>query len=405
MKHVSITPTDRRLWVLAFVLGLAAFATPRTQAQTFSVIYNFGDGGDGAWPVAGLVMDASGNLYGTASIGGSAQLGVVFKMTQSGQETVLYNFAGGEDGANPEASLLMDSAGNLYGTTYAGGAYGVGTVFKVSPSGQETVLYSFRGGTADGANPQASLIMDRAGNFYSTTNAGGAYGLGTVFKLSKNGEETVLYSFAGGNDGANPVAGVTMDAAGSLYGTTSAGGAYTYGTVFQLTPVPVLLSSSLTPKYKETILHDFTHQDDGDVPYAGLVFDHAGNLYGAATGGGVNGGGTIFELTPSSGGWNFTVLYALPGWDISGAFQNIFLDASGNIWGTTHCDGTYQAGTVYELTNSAGTWNYTSLYVFTGGADGAYSFTTLVFDKQGNLYGTTESSGGRGFGVVYKIAP
>jgi uncharacterized repeat protein (TIGR03803 family) len=404
------------------MLGLGAFMTPGVQAQTFSVIYNFNGGNEGGFPLAGLVMDAAGNLYGTTNVGGSSGIGfgVVFKMTDSGQETVLYNFLGGTDGANPEAGLLMDSAGNLYGTTYAGGAYGLGTVFKVSPSGQETVLYSFRGGTTDGANPQASLIMDRKGNLYGTTCAGGAFGAGTgascgpagsspngggtVFKLSKNGNETVLHSFGGGTDGANPWAGVTMGTKGNLYGTTSAGGTSTYGTVFQLTPIPD--SNGMPPTYIETILHNFTHQDDGDVPYAGLIFDRAGNLYGAATGGGVNSGGTIFELTRSASGWNFNVLYSLPGWDISGAFQNLFLDASGNIWGTTHCDGTYQAGTVYELTNSGGTWNYNSMYVFTGGSDGLFSYSNLVFDTQGNLYGTTmRGNDTDGYGVVFKIAP
>jgi uncharacterized repeat protein (TIGR03803 family) len=196
-----------------------------------------------------------------------------------------------------------------------------------------------------------------------------------------------------------------MGARGSLYGTTSAGGTNAYGTVFQLTPIEVL-TSSFPPKYKENILHNFTHQDDGDVPYAGLIFDHAGNLYGAATGGGVNSGGTIFELTHSAGGWSFTVLYSLAGWDISGAFQNLFLDASGNIWGTTHCDGTYQAGTVYELTNSEGAWNYNPMYVFTGRNDGLFSFSNLVFDKQGNLYGTTGWGGtGGNEGVAFKITP
>jgi uncharacterized repeat protein (TIGR03803 family) len=406
MKRLLMSAAGRFRFVCALAFGLVgAFAIPSVQAQNFSVIYNFaGPRGDGGLPLAGLVIDAAGNLYGTASYGGSTYNGAVFKVTQSGQETVLYNFAGGTDGSTPEAGLLLDSTGNLYGTTFAGGTNNVGTVFKVNQSGQETVLYNFAGGTVDGANPQSNLIMDRGGNLYGTTNAGGTHGAGTVFELSKNGRETVLYSFAAGTDGANPVAGVTRDARGNLYGTTSAGGTSGYGTVFQLMPVPVLASSSQS-KYKESILYNFTHQNDGDVPYSGVVLDRAGNLYGAATGGGANSGGTIFELTPSSGGWNFSVLYSLPGWDISGAWQNLFLDTSGNIWGTTHCDGTYEAGTVYKLTNSGGTWNYTSMYVFTGGTDGIYSISTPVFDTQGNLYGTAEYGGANNNGVVYKITP
>ncbi|HTA24128.1 MAG TPA: choice-of-anchor tandem repeat GloVer-containing protein [Terriglobales bacterium] len=401
MKHGLMSTCCNCILAVAFMLGLGVFAAPRAQSQTFSVIYNFaGPRGDGGLPLAGLVIDASGNLYGTASYGGSTYNGVVFKVTQGGQETVLYNFLGGTDGSTPEASLQMDSAGNLYGTTNAGGAFGFGTVFKLTQSGQETVLYSFAGGTADGANPEGGLAVDRAHNIYGTTYAGGQYGAGTVFRLSTKGKETVLYSFGNGTDGANPVAGVTLGSAGEIYGTTSAGGTGTYGTVFQLTPVTATGS-----KYEEEILHNFTHQNDGDVPYAGLILDRAGNLYGAATGGGANNGGTIFELTPSASGWNFTVLYGLAGWDISGAFQNLFMDASGNIWGTTHCDGSDEAGTVFELTNSGGTWNYTSMYVFTGGADGLYSISNLVFDTQGNLYGTAEYGGAYNNGVVYKITP
>jgi uncharacterized repeat protein (TIGR03803 family) len=398
MKRSSISSTGKRLLALAFVIGLSVFGTVWAQAQTFSTIYNFaGKNTDGGYPLAGLVIDASGNLYGTVSQGGGSWNGAVFKLNQSGQETLLYSFVGGTDGSTPTAGLLMDSASNLYGTTSAGGANGVGTVFEVSSSGKETVLYSFAGGTADGSNPQSNLIMDGAGNLYGTTFSGGEYGGGTVFRVSKTGKETVLYSFGSGTDGANPVAGVTMRG-GVLFGTTSAGGADSYGTVFQLTPIVATGS-----KYEEKILHNFTHQDDGDVPYAGLILDRAGNLYGAATGGGVNSGGTIFELTPTTGGWNFTVLYGIAGWDISGAFQDLFLDASGNIWGTTHCDGANQAGTVYELTNSGGTWNYDSMYVFTGGSDGLFSYSSLVFDQQGNLYGTTKLGGANNNGVVFKI--
>src|SRR5580698_11366 len=176
MKHVSISSAGKRLLAFVLVLGLGAIATPGTQAQTYTVIHPFTGGNDGGYPLAGFVMDAAGNLYGTASGGGNYpnDNGVVFKMTESGQETVLYTFGVAPDGASPEASLLMDPAGNLYGTTYAGGANGVGTVFKVTSGGQETVLYSFAGGTADGANPKASLAMDSQGNFYGTTTVGGA---------------------------------------------------------------------------------------------------------------------------------------------------------------------------------------------------------------------------------------
>jgi uncharacterized repeat protein (TIGR03803 family) len=292
----------------------------------------------------------------------------------------------------------MDAKGNLYGTTYGGGTGTGGTVFEVTRYGKEILLYSFPGGT-DGAFPEAGLVMDAAGYLYGTTTAGGANGNGTVFKLWRTGgvwKEKVLYSFGSGTDGAIPVAGVTVDAAGNLYGTTSAGGTYGYGTVFRLS------------KYrKEHILHNFRLKGDGGVPYAGLVFDQSGNLYGATTSGGngANGGGTVFELTHSNGRWTFAVLYRLSGWTISGPWRNLFLDASGNIYGTTHCDGANRAGTVYELTPSGGTWTYKKLYVFTGGSDGLYSIGNPVFDNQRNLYGTTEDGGVNGYGVVYKIKP
>jgi uncharacterized repeat protein (TIGR03803 family) len=156
--------------------------------------------------------------------------------------------------------------------------------------------------------------------------------------------------------------------------------------------------------WTENILHDFQDGDDGAVPYAGLISDKAGNFYGAATEGGTGGGGTIFELTPASGGWTFTVLYSNPGWGISGAFRDVIMDPSGNLYGTTHCDGAYDAGTVYKLKPASGAWTYTSLYVFTGGSDGLYSFSNLVFEH-GSIFGTTNQGGANGLGVVFEIAP
>ena len=211
----------------------------------------------------------------------------------------------------------------------------------------------------------------------------------------------VLYSFGSGTDGTIPFAGVTLDAKGNLYGTTSAGGSTGNGTVFEL--------KRSASGWTEIILHNFELQDDGGTPYAGLVSDPSGNLYGAATQGGVNGtdgGGTVFELSPAGSNWTFTVLYGLYGWNISGTFRDLLFDATtGVIYGTTHCDGAYEAGTVYSLTPSSGSWSYTELYTFTGGTDGLYSFSNLVMDKSGNLYGTTNEGGANGSGVIFKVAP
>lgn len=399
MRLESISATGKRLLAFAFVLGLVAFTILGAQAQTFSVIYNFTNGSDGGGPLAGLTIDSAGNLYGTASTGGSSGAGVVFQLNTQGQEKVLYSFTGGADGATPEASLIIDAKGNLYGTTFAGGTNGAGVVFKLNEHGKETVLYTFSGGS-DGANPEARLAIDAAGNLYGTTTAGGAYGTGVVFKLSKQGKEEVLFSFYNGPDGWIPIAGVTLDAKGRLYGTTSQGGTEGYGTVFQL--------KRHKSGWTETILHNFKMEKDGGVPYAGLVFDAAGNLYGAATDGGgpdYNQGGTVFELTPSGNRWKFTVLDTLAGWGISGTYRDLLLDASGNVWATTHCDGADSAGTVYELTPSGGAWTYTQLYSFTGGTDGQYAFSNLVFDQAGNLYGTTNQGGAYGYGDVFKVTP
>ena len=389
-------------FALASLLGLGVGAAPQANAQTFTVIHSFTGGSDGANPLGGFFI-VGDYLYGTASSGGSSGVGVVLRVSTSGQETVLHEFSGGTDGASPQGHLVMDKDGNFYGTTNAGGVSNAGTVFKVTRRGVERVLYSFTG-KPDGANPVAGLAIDKAGNLYGTTTAGGSSGNGTVFKLAiptvTGGEwtEEVLHSFGAGTDGTIPIAGVTFDASGNLYGTTSAGGSYGYGTVFQLTPS--------TPSWTENILHNFELGSDGGVPYAGLVL-YGGNFYGATTEGGAggqNGGGTIFELKNASGAWTFSELYALSGWGISGSYRNLLV-VSGKIYATTHCDGQNTAGTVYELSLSGGEWNYDPLYVFTGGSDGLYSISNLVADKAGNLYGVTLYGGANGSGVAFKVTP
>lgn len=395
-RLVSLSKISVFIFMFAWAFG--PIANSRAQAQTFTVLHSFSGGRDGGNPLSGLVMDAAGqNAYGTTSSGGSHEAGIVFRLNTHG-ETILHNFTGGADGGVPESSLIMDVAGNLYGTTYSGGAYGYGVVYEVTPKG-EVVLYSFTGGN-DGGNPEARLAVDAAGHLYGTTMSGGNLGSGTVFEITGKNEETVLYNFGRANDGAQPVAGVTLDAAGNVYGTASQGGLYSYGIVFELSP-----SQS---GWTETILHHFALGSDGGTPYGGLTFDKSGNLYGTSTQGGTGadgGGGAIFELTPSNGTWAFNVIYGLDGWGISGTFRDLMFDASGNIFATTHCDGVNNAGTVYELSNSGGTWTYNELYTFTGGKDGLYSFSNLIRDKRGNLYGTTNQGGASGNGVIFRVTP
>jgi uncharacterized repeat protein (TIGR03803 family) len=259
-----------------------------------TVLYSFA-GADGANPTAGLVQDGAGNFYGTTDNGGSSGCGavggcgVVFKLDTTGKETVLYSFTNAADGATPVGGVIMDTAGNLYGTTYNSPS-GCGTVFKVDTTGKETVLHSFTNcftslANSDGGEPYAGLVMDQAGNLYGTTVIGGSSGWGTVFKVDETGNETVLHSFSNvGTDGAFPYGGLVRDKAGNLYGTTAFGGPF-YGTVFKVDTTG-----------KETVLHSFTNSAVAAEPYAGLVMDKAGNLYGTTLIGGSSGHGTVFKL-------------------------------------------------------------------------------------------------------------
>jgi len=256
-----------------------------------TVLHTFTDYKRGAGLTGVLVRDSAGNLYGSTEYGGNlhpcllAGCGLVFKLNARGKETVLYRFKGRADGRTPVGSLIRDSAGNLYGTTTKGGAAGAGVVFKVDATGKETVLYSFKG-KSDGKTPRAGLVRDAAGNFYGTTEHGGASGAGVVFKLDAAGKETVLYPFTGGADGGNPIANLIRDAAGNLYGTTVNGGTSGVGVVF-----------SLDPAGKQTVLHSF-NKTDGAFPSAPLFRDADGNLYGTTERGGAFDGGVAFKVTP-----------------------------------------------------------------------------------------------------------
>jgi len=258
------------------------------------VLYSFTGFADGAYPVANLVLDRRGNLYGTTMRGGANNYGTVFEITSSGTERVLYSFCSQQfcqDGSDPEAGLVL-KGDKLYGTTYDGGIAGAGTVFEITRSGAERVLYNFGSQSLDGTFPQAGLVFDRAGNLYGTTYSGGANNLGTVFEITRSGTERVLYSFGSeSEDGAYPVSGLVFDKLGNLYGTTGAGGISNNGTVFQI-----------TASGEEKVLHKFCSQPncmDGATPYAGLVVGKSGDLFGTAAQGGLNGkGGVVFRLTP-----------------------------------------------------------------------------------------------------------
>ncbi len=271
----------------AFVLGIATPAEA-AHAAKFRVLYVFQGASDAASPFGAMVKGNKGR-YGATYYGGANDVGTVFKLASDGTESVLHSFAGGSDGANPQTDLITDATGNLYGTTSAGGTTNCGTVFRVKPNGHETVLYTFKC-RPDGFTPNGGLVMDSAGNLYGTTYGGGAPNQGTVFKLAPDGTETILYSFQGGSDAAYPVAGLIIDKKGNLFGTTYGGGDAGLGTVFKL-----------SPKGKETVLYSFKGGSDGANPFAKVIADASGSLYGTTWAGGGsgcngNGCGTVFSV-------------------------------------------------------------------------------------------------------------
>ncbi len=395
---------------MALTLALMMVLTQSAQAQTFNVIHNFSGGQDGANPTAGVTMSGAGTLYGTTYAGGMGA-GTVYRLKRSGAGWVfdpLFSFDGA-DGAHAKARVVFGPEGLLYGTTDEGGAHGDGTVFNLGPSPRacttvlcswkETVLYQFTGG-ADGAHPlYGDLLFDQAGNIYGTTYSGGT-GYGTVYELTPSGSgwtENVLHYFSG-SDGALPYGGVVLDSAGNLYGTAAWGGTNNCGVVFQLT-------YSAGSGWTEKILYTFQCRNDGYFPYGAPIFDASGNLYASTLVGGLGGGGTIFELTPSSNGWTYNVLYNFTGNSDCGPWAALTMDEAGNLYGTTYCDGAYGYGSVFKLTPSAAGWTYTSLHDFTGGQDGGIPISNVIFDGNGILYGTTRAGGSQGLGVVWEITP
>lgn len=425
---------------LVTVLGLALLAQS-SQAQTYNVIHSFSGGADGGAPYAGLTKDGAGNLYGTTNSGGytggncasNGGCGIVFKLTRKNSAWVampLHTFRGNDqnDGAGPSARVIFEPDGSLYGTTAEGGGTscsipkglsGCGTVFRLTPPPTactnavcpwtETVLYRFSGGS-DGAYPLAEIVFDKAGNFYGTTEYGGVrYDTGVVFELTPSSggwTESTVYRFGNqGSGGLNPVAEVTFDQSGHIYGTTAFGGYYGTGTVFELTYTGSFWVEKTLYSIEQTI------------PLAGVIFDQIGNLYGAMTEDQQT-GGAVFELSPSGSGWVEQTLYSFPS-DGAGGFgpaQSLIMDGAGNLYGTTVQDpdngcGGWGCGTVFKLTpNPDGTWTNDFPHQFAGGSDGWYPFSNVIFDGGGNLYGTASRSdgtgcGGYGCGVVWEITP
>jgi uncharacterized repeat protein (TIGR03803 family) len=382
----------------------------QVQAQTYSRLYSFCSSArcaDGLYPQAGLIEDSSGDFYGTTSEGGAHGQGAVFKLGAGGGETVLYSFCAKSrctDGKRPLAGLIADKSGNLYGTTYSGGAHAGGTIFKLAPNGAETVLHSFcsQKSCVDGAKPLGALVLDSSGNLYGTTDYGGRYNYGTVFRVEPNGTEAVLHSFCNQDncaDGVYPQAGLILDNSGNLYGTAVEGGRNGYGVAFKL-----------APDRTETVLYSFCAQDnctDGAEPGAGLVADGSGNLYGTTYYGGSSGYGAAFKLAANG---TETVLHSFcsEGHCADGAnpLAGLVRDSAGNLYGTTE-DGGEKArccGVAFKLATSG---SETVLHTFCfekGCDDGAYPLAGLFADGSGNLYSTTVQGGGNNGGAVFKLS-
>jgi uncharacterized repeat protein (TIGR03803 family) len=391
-----------------FTVALIGHFSP-AQAVSFKVLHSFSGGSDGCYPAAGLIRDGTGKLYGTTAGGNGCNCGTVFELVPAGSETVLYNFTCGDNGQAPDDTLAMDKKGNLYGATIAGGSIGCGVIFKVTPSGREKTVHDFAGPPSDGCAAQGTLIFDGAANLYGTTSGGGKNGYGTVFELSPDGTETVLYSFCKKiprcTDGAYPLAGLTADPAGDVYGATGYRGSRTNsGTIFEL-----------APDGAETTLYKFKGSpNDGSLPEGSIIEDNSGNFYGTLFVGGRGGCygdqgcGVVFKLAP---GGAETILHFFTGKKGDGAnpFGSLLADGAGNMFGATEfgggrnvCNGSYGCGMVFEL---AADGTETVLHTFGKGNNGANPSGNLVADNARNLYGAAAQGGVYGFGTIFEITP
>lgn len=415
--------------VLAMFVVATLMTATLAAAQTERVLHTFGSNSKGGVdPADSLIFDSSGNLYGIANSGGTDDEGIAYELSpKSGggwTEHVLYSFLrNGLDGENPDSGLIFDSAGNLYGVTDSGGPDGVGTAYELSPpvppatQWTEKVLYSFLNNGIDGQNPANNLVMDSAGNLYGTCGFGGADVVGVAFELSptESGEwtETLLHTFhdVGGGDGSDPRSGLILDSAGNLYGSTLFGGTLGGGTVYELSP-------STGGSWTETILYNFANDNtDGGFPSGGsLIFDSTGNLYGATTAGGPTSGGTVFKLSHSGGRWTEKVLHyfnSQNGTDGFNPFGSLTFDSAGNLYGTTltggtgSCPGTQnECGILYELRPATGLWIEKILHDFTqNGTDGYFPVGGVTPGPAGSFYGTTYYGGAFNEGTVFTVKP
>jgi uncharacterized repeat protein (TIGR03803 family) len=398
----------RLCWVSMVLLGVALLTLP-AQAQTFTVLHTF-TGPDGLSPYAGVTLDGAGNLYGTTYGGGANGMGTVYELKRHNSNYIdyqLHAFTGGADGAQPYGGVTFGPDGLLYGTTMSGGYENSGGVYSLQPPPTicatvscpwtETVVYNFASYDYGFGPFYGEVAFDPSGNLYGTTAFGGSYGTGSVYQARPSGGGWMGTVIYSFISPDYPAHSVIRDNAGNLYGTTTSEGQFNAGVVFELTPEGGF-------DWTEHDIASLGAPGTGGLTACGLIRDSAGNLYGGESGDGRN--ASVFELSPSGSGWQLTVLYI---WSFSndiaqGPVGNLVLDRDGNLYGTTMSLGTFGFGNIFKLSPNGSGWTYTDLYDFQDNGDGAYPTGDLSIDSDGNIYGTNQGDQS-GHGVVWKLTP
>lgn len=397
-----------RIALATLTLTSATFAWA---APTTKLLYSFAGNADGEYTDTELVMDHAGNLYGTSVQGGVNGGGTVFQITPAGVHTVLYDFTGGADGGEPYKGVTLDAQGNLYGTAVTGGGGscegGCGVIFELLTSnGGWTfhAIHTFTGGF-DGFGPGSPVAFDSSGNLYGTTPTGGGRGVGVVYRMSPNanGDWTfrVIHTFTGVADGSGGSASsLLIDKDGNLYGTCTVGGVTGLGTVYKM--------FFQNGHWHFQTLYAFKDQPDGALPYGGLVLDKAGNLYGTTYYAGANDLGTVFKLSHIKGQWIETVLHSFKGGTAGDSpISSLVADAEGNLYGTTSDGGaaSCSCGVIYKMTHTASGWTESVVYRFPGTPNPGFAYNGMIRDPEGNLYGATVHGGASNDGAIYKVTP
>jgi uncharacterized repeat protein (TIGR03803 family) len=407
----------KKRWYFAFLIGaglgliLTLGGTAAAQASTTQIIYSFGGGTDGEYLDTDVAIDGAGNLYGTSVLGGTFGGGTVWQLSPVGNgwvHTVLYSFTGGGDGGEPYKGVTLDGAGNLYGTAVTGGAGscegGCGVVYKLAKSGDtwtQSVIHAFNG--ADGSGPGARVAVDNNDDLYGMTPTGGADGVGTIYTLRPKANGSwgfrVIHTFTGGADGSSGSAGKLILQGSRIYGAATTGGSNGSGTIFELTP-------SRVGEWSFRTLYSFQGSPDGSFPYGALLFDVAGNIFGTTYYGGTAGLGTVYRLTRNGGNWSEHTLYSFQsGQDGNSSISNLVADAVGNLYGTTS-EGGLGNGTIFELMpNGNGSWTESLPHLFAGPPDGGFPYAGMVADGTSVFYGATVHGGANGEGAIYRFTP